>query len=248
MRFENRTAIISGAASGMGLLCAQKLAEEGACVVLTDVNQEALEEAVRDIRQKGGEATAVRVDVRNYEQVRNAAALALEKYNRIDILINCAGGAAARVFGRTEGFKDLDIGIIDWGLDVNLRGTIYFCHAVIGAMMEQKKGVIINLGSVSGETGSLAIEYSAAKSAMVGLTKALAIYGAPSNVRACCVSPGPVLTRPAMAKMQTLLGRAAQPEEVVDLILYLCSDKAAFITGSNYLIDGGRSCDMLSKP
>ena len=77
---------------------------------------------------------------------------------------------------------------------------------------------------------------------MIGLTKSLAILGAPYNIRACCVSPGPVLTRPAMAGMATLLKRAAEPVEVVDLILYLCSEKAAFITGSNYLIDGGRAC------
>ena len=77
---------------------------------------------------------------------------------------------------------------------------------------------------------------------MNGLTKSLALYGAPYGVRVCCVSPGPVLTRPAMANMKTPLGRAAQPGEIVILILYLSSDKAAFVTGTNYLIDGGRSC------
>ena len=77
---------------------------------------------------------------------------------------------------------------------------------------------------------------------MYGLTKSLALYGANNGIRVCCVSPGPVMTRQAMAKMKTALGRAAQPEEIVDLIEYLCSDKAAFITGTNYLIDGGRSC------
>ena len=75
---------------------------------------------------------------------------------------------------------------------------------------------------------------------MKGLTKSLAILGAPHNVRACCVIPGPVLTRPGMARMKTLLGRAAEPVELVDFILYLCSDKAAFITGSSHVIDGGR--------
>ena len=78
------------------------------------------------------------------------------------------------------------------------------------------------------------------ESAMKGMTKSLAILGAPYNVRACCVIPGPVLTRPGMANMKTLLGRAAEPIELVDFILYLCSDKAAFITGSSHVIDGGR--------
>jgi len=96
---------------------------------------------------------------------------------------------------------------------------------------------------VTGLEGSAgAVTYSAAKSGMLGLTKALALCGAPHGVRACCVSPGPVLTRPAMGAMKTRLGRAADPQEVVDLVLYLCSDKAAFITGSNHVIDGGRMC------
>jgi 3-oxoacyl-[acyl-carrier protein] reductase len=113
-------------------------------------------------------------------------------------------------------------------------------------MIEQKSGVIINLGSIDGVTGGgWCLDYSAAKAGMIGLTKSLALYGAPYGVRACCVSPGPVLTRAQMAKMKTPLGRAAEPIEVVNLILYLCSDKAAFITGSNYLIDGGRACGGL---
>jgi 3-oxoacyl-[acyl-carrier protein] reductase len=243
MEFSDKTAIITGAASGMGLLTAQKLAADGANVVLTDVNADAVENAAEAIRRAGGEALALQVDVRDFAQVQQASDAVLEKYGRIDILVNCAGGASSRVFGRTEAFKDMDISVIDWGIDVNFRGPIYFARAVIGVMIEQKRGVIINLGSIEGQTGSTCIDYGAAKSGVMhGLTKSLALYGAPYGVRTCCVSPGPVLTRPAMANMRTPLGRAAQPEEVVDLILYLCSDKAAFITGSNYLIDGGRSC------
>ena len=130
----------------------------------------------------------------------------------------------------------------DWGLDVNLRGAIYCCRAILGGMMERRRGVIINFGSVTGEQGGggPSLDYSAEKSAMKGMTKSLAILGAPYNVRACCVIPGPVLTRPGMANMKTLLGRAAEPVELVDFILYLCSDKAAFITGSSHVIDGGR--------
>jgi len=135
----------------------------------------------------------------------------------------------------------MDIEIIDWGLDVNLKGAVYCCRAVLGQMLRQKRGVVINMGSVDGVTGSGSPDYSAAKSGMIGLTKSIALIGAPHGVRSCCVSPGPVLTRPEMAKMKTRLGRAAEPEEIVNLILYLCSDEASFITGANYRIDGGRS-------
>jgi len=243
MDFYGKTAVVSGAASGMGLLSAQVLAKQGAKVLLADVNREAVEAAAAGIREDGGEAVGLQVDVRNYGQVKNAAEEALKRYGRIDILLNFAGGAEMRVLKRSGPFYDLPIEVIDWGLDVNLRGALYFCHAVMAAMIKLKSGVIINLGSVTGLEGSASnVGYSTAKAGIVGLTKSVALCGAPYGIRACCVSPGPVLTRPGMANMKTRLGRAAEPQEVVNLILYLCSDKAAFITGSNYLIDGGRSC------
>ena len=244
MRFKNKVAIITGAASGMGLLSAQTLAKEGAKVVLTDINEIAVLAAAEKIVKEGGEAVGVQVDVRNFEQVENVAATALKKYDSIDIMLNFAGGAESRMLNCDAPFHEMPVEVIDWGLDVNLKGAVYFCRAVFGTMIKQKSGVIINLGSVSGvEGGGLgAVNYSSAKSGIIGLTKSLAFCGASHNVRACCVSPGPVLTRPGMANMKTRLGRTAEPQEVVDLILYLCSDKAGFITGSNYMIDGGRSC------
>ncbi len=244
MRFKDQVAIITGAASGMGLLTAKNLCQEGAKVVLTDINREAVESAAGEIRQKGGQAIGLGVDVRCYEQVEKIAATTLEKYQRIDLLFNFAGGAEGRVCKCDKPFYEMPLDVIDWGLDVNLKGAVYFCKAVLGTMIKQKSGVIMNLGSVTGVEGGGfgAVCYSASKSGIIGLTKSMALCGAPYGVRACCVSPGPVLTRPGMANMKTRLGRAAEPQEVVDLILYLCSDKAAFITGSNYMIDGGRTC------
>lgn len=244
MQFENKVAMITGAASGMGLLSAQKLAEEGAKVVLTDVNADAVAVAADAIRGNGGDAIGIPVDVRDYGQVEAAATAALEKFGRIDLLLNCAGGAEGRMLKCGLPFHEMPIEVIDWGLDVNLKGVVYCCRAVLGTMIQQKSGVIINLGSVTGIQGDGygAVNYSAAKSGIIGLTKSIALCGAPHGVRCCCVSPGPVLTRPGMANMKTRLGRAAEPIEVVNLILYLCSDKAAFITGTNYLIDGGRTC------
>ena len=145
MRFKGKVAIITGAASGMGLLSAQKLAEEGAKVVLTDVNIEAVSASAEDIRKNGGEAIGIQVDVRNYVQVKNAANTALKTYGSIDIMMNFAGGAECRMLKRSEPFHELPIEVIDWGLDVNLKGAVYFCHAVFGTMIKQKSGVIINL-------------------------------------------------------------------------------------------------------
>ncbi|HCA48305.1 MAG TPA: hypothetical protein DEP45_13415 [Armatimonadetes bacterium] len=241
MRLANRVAIISGGASGIGLAAARRFVAHGARVVLADVDADAAYAAAAQLSAEGAEAIGVEVDVRCYNQVKAAVALAAERYGRVDILLNSAGGNAARVLGRSGPFHELDIEVIDWGLDVNLKGAVYFCHAVLGAMIEQRSGVVINMGSVDGVTGCGSPDYSSAKSGMIGLTKSIAILGAPHGVRSVCVSPGPVLTRPAMAKMRTRLGRAAEPEEIAELILYLCSDDAAFITGANYVIDGGRS-------
>ena len=112
-----------------------------------------------------------------------------------------------------------------------------------GQMKKQNTGLIINIGSITGVEGSPSgMDYPTAKSAlMFGLTKSLAQCGAPYGVRAVCVSPGPVLTRPAMASMKTMLGRAADPQEIIDLCLFLASEKGQFINGENIMIDGGRN-------
>lgn len=245
MEFENKTILISGGASGLGFLCGKCFAKEGAAVVLADINKEALDEKVGEIRADGGKAEAAVVDVRNYEQVCAARDLAVEKFGSLDVVVNCAGGAEVRMCNAYHygEFKDIPIDVYDWGIDVNLKGQLYLDHAAMKQMAEQKSGVIINIGSITGEEGcDTNVAYSSAKSgAMNGLTKSLALYGARYNVRVCCVSPGPVMTRPGMAAMKTLIGRAAEPKEIVDLIMYLASDKAVFITGINVLADGGRN-------
>ncbi len=243
MRFKDKVAIVTGAASGMGLLCAQRYAAEGAKVALVDVNADAVKAAAVAICEQGGVASHVVTDIRSFEAVEKTAALVLARFGRIDILANVAGGNPHRVCNCPGGFEQMTLEAMDWGIEVNFTGPIYFCRAVFPAMIEQKGGVIINLGSVDGMTGAAgAVVYGAAKSGMVGLTKSLALAGAPHGIRACCVSPGPVMTRAAMAKMKTPLGRAAEPEEVVNLTLYLSSQDAAMISGTNYLIDGARSC------
>ena len=248
MDFTGKTAISTGAASGMGLLFAQNFAALGGNVVMCDVNDTVLQEEAAKINGLGGgKALAVHCDVRDYNQVCNARDAAVEAFGSIDVLVNFAGGTAVRMqkVDRTQypEFPDVPIDVYDWGIDVNLKGPFYFAHAVTAQMRKQEKGLIINLGSITGAEGDgYGMDYPVSKAGlMYGLTKSLAQFGEKYGIRCVCVSPGPVLTRAAMAKMGTLLGRAAEPQEIIDLILFIASDKGQFINGENIMIDGGRN-------
>jgi len=246
MDFKGKVAISTGAASGMGLLFAQNFASLNGNIVLCDVNEKVLGEKVAEINQKGqGKAIGVICDVRDYNQVLSAVNKAVETFGSVDVMANFAGGTAMRMLGvdRTTEFPDVPIDVFDWGLDVNLKGPFYFAHAVLGQMRKQKSGLIINIGSITGAEGDgYGMDYPTAKAGvMYGLTKSIAQFGSKYGIRAVCVSPGPVLTRANMASMKTLLGRAAQPQEIIDFCLYLISDKGQFFNGENIMLDGGRN-------
>ena len=241
--FSGKTAVITGAASGMGLLASQELAKAGAAVVMCDISADALNAAAAAIVAAGGKATAVTCDVRKFDDAVRAADVAVATYGSLDLLLCIAGGNEARCCKSGKPFYEQPIEVIDWGLDVNLKGAVYFARACMPQMVKQGSGVILFTGSVTGFEGDgCGSMYGTAKSGLFNFVKGVAKAGAKHGVRAVCVSPGPVLTRAAMASMPTLLGRAAEPIEIVDFMLYLCSDKAAFITGTNHVIDGGRLC------
>ncbi|MBQ4160021.1 MAG: SDR family oxidoreductase [Clostridia bacterium] len=248
MNFKSKTAISTGAASGLGLLFAQNFAALGGNVVLCDVNEVVLKEKVAEINQAGGgKAIGVVCDVRDYAQVCNVRDEAVRTFGSIDVMANFAGGTAVRMQkvdrqAHPE-FPDVPIEVYDWGIDVNLKGPFYFAHAVLKQMREQNSGLIINIGSITGAEGDkYGMDYPTSKAAlMYGLTKSIAQFGSSYNIRCVCVSPGPVLTRAAMANMKTMLGRAAEPQEIIDLCLFIASDKGQFINGENIMIDGGRN-------
>ena len=252
MNFKGKVAMATGAASGMGLLFCENFASLGGDVVLLDINEEVLSEKAAAINEKGaGRAIGVVCDVRDYSAVCAARDEALAAFGRIDVLANFAGGTAVRVLkvpSELE-FPDIPIDVFDWGIDVNLKGPFYFAHAVLPVMRSQESGLIINIGSITGAEGSSkGMDYATSKAGlMYGLTKSLAQYGAKYGIRAVCVSPGPVLTRPEMANMKTLLGRAADPQEIIDLCLFIASDKGGFINGENIMIDGGRNAMVRTK-
>lgn len=248
MNFTGKVAVSTGAASGMGLLFSENFAALGGDVVLCDINEQVLNEKVAAINEKGeGRAIGVVCDVRDYAAVCAARDKAVAAFGRIDVMVNFAGGNAVRMRkvdrqAHPE-FPDVPIDVFDWGIDVNLKGPFYFAHAVLKQMREQQSGLIVNIGSITGAEGyGYGMDYATSKAGlMYGLTKSVAQYGSKYGIRCVCVSPGPVLTRESMANMETLLGRAAEPQEIIDLILFIASEKGQFINGENIMIDGGRN-------
>ena len=239
IQFKDKLAVITGAASGMGLSCAKEFVRLGAKVIMCDINEQALVAATQEI---GESAIPMVGDVRDFSYAEAVAAEAA-KHGGADYLIPCAGGYEARCLNSMVPFYEQPKEVLDWGIDINLKGPIYFARAIMPQMVEKKSGVIVLLGSVTGFEGSgIGAMYGTAKSGLFNFVKGLAMAGAPHGVRALCVTPGPVLTREAMNNMPTLMGRAAEVEELVDVILFMCSENASFITGTNHVVDGGRLC------
>ena len=239
--FAGKTAVITGAASGMGLCTARTLGAAGATVVMVDINGEGVCKAADEINAWGkGEAYAVEADVRKFADAERSAAFAVEKSGKIDLLINYAGGNEARCCSSYKPIYEQPQEVIDWGLETTLKGAVYFSRACMPYMVKAKSGVIVTLGSVTGFECDANSTYGITKAGLDRLALTLAKAGAAHGVRAFCVAPGPVLTRPAMAKMRTALGFASEPQEVVDYILFMASPKGRSITGSTYVIDAGR--------
>lgn len=240
--FIGQVALITGGGSGMGLASGKRLLAAGATVVLCDYDTEALERVQAQPAADPARLLCKTCDVRDFAAVEKTVQDVVDRFGRLDILINCAGGNSARIFGDCAEFPDRPMEHIRFGIEVNLMGVVHFCHEAMRQMRAQKHGSIINIGSITGLEGdTCGSDYAISKSAIMnGLNKSFAQWGAPYGVRVNCVAPGPVLTRPAMANMKTPLGRAAQPDEIVDMILYLASDNSSFVTGSMFLLDGGR--------
>ena len=239
--FAGKTAVISGAASGMALCTSRTLAAAGATVVMCDINGEGVRKAADEINAWGkGKAYAVEMDVRKFADCERSAALAIEKTGKIDLVVNYAGGNEARCCSSFKPLYEQPVEVIDWGLDTNLKGAVYFSRACMPYMVKANSGVIVTLGSVTGFECDGNSTYGITKGGLDRLAMTLAKAGAPHGIRAFCVAPGPVLTRPAMAKMKTALGFASEPQEVVDYILFMASPKGRSITGSTHVIDAGR--------
>ena len=248
MRFKNRVAIISGAGAGMGKATALAFAQEGAFVVINDVNEESLSNTADEIRSIGGTATAIKGDATKTECANAVAGKALDLYEKIDILFNYVGGspdgAPMTLFTeQTEAYWDRTI-------ELNLKSTIIFSRAVLDSMIKQRCGKIINLAAAAGRVGgeSMAI-YSAAKGGVIAFTKALAKEVARHGINVNCVSPGAIDTpgrtrvRPAEVTKSVMdsipLKRVGRSQEIASAVLFMASDEASYITGQVLSVDGG---------
>jgi NAD(P)-dependent dehydrogenase (short-subunit alcohol dehydrogenase family) len=248
-RLRGKVAVVTGAGSGQGRAVALAYAAEGACVVACDIDGDAAAETARRCRAQGAGAAFVQGDVSDPEHASAAVGRAAEEHGRLDVLYNNAGiNPGDRGDG---GVVDLDLAIWDEVLAVDLTGVMLMSRAAIPAMRRTGGGAIVNVSSVSALIGGAGHAYTAAKGAVVALTKAMATTYGP-DVRANVVCPGAIrtpmievtLADPAVRERwesRSLVGRIGEPEDIAPLAVYLASDESAFVTGGVFVIDGGHS-------
>ena len=243
MRVENKVVIITGAGSGIGRETAFLFAKEGAKVIATDVDEKAGNETVEEITKNGGDAFFAQLDITDRDQSKQVVRDALDRYGKIDVLINNAGIIQdALVSKMTEEQWDKVI-------DVNLKGPFNCIQAVVEAMMEHGTGEIINVSSIVGLYGNIGqTNYAASKAGIIGITKTLAKELGRKGIRVNAVAPGFIYTPMTakvpekileMMKEKTPLKRLGQPDDVGYALLYLASDEANFVNGAVISVDGG---------
>lgn len=243
---KNKVAIITGAASGIGEATAKLFASEGAKVVVSDISEEKGRNVVEDIKRAGGEAIFVKTDTSKPEDHERLVKETVKAFGKLNIAVNNAGiGGASAPTGEYP--------IDSWQrvIDINLSGVFYGMRYQLPEMVKAGSGSVINIASILGQVGfENSAAYVASKHGVVGLTKASALEYARKNVRVNSIGPGFIYT--GLVNEQTMgkealtfleqkhaFGRLGEAGEVADMILFLASDKASFITGSYYPVDGG---------
>ncbi len=249
MRVNKKVAIITGAGSGIGEASAIRLAEEGATVICADINGPAAELVSQLIRTSGGQAKSATIDISNFQQCDELVIQTINEFGTVDILVNNAGVNLPGVFHEASNET------IDRTLDVNVKGAMYLTRAVLPAMLKQGGGSIVNMSSVNGLVSEPYLSiYSASKGAIVMFTKGIALDYAKTGVRCNAICPGWVDTPINHAHATMLggldhvyktidsfqpIGRPGTAREIANLVLFLASDEASFMTGSIVSADGG---------
>ena len=252
-----KVAFITGAGGYIGGECARTLAKKGIAAVVSDINPDTVKTMVDSIKDFGGEAFGIVMDVANSNEVDDAVNKTVEKYGRLDIMIHAAGGSA-RIAGPKAKYSDLayqEDFVIDRVLKVNLYGAFWASRAAARVMIKQGEGgKIINFASTVGVNGLRGfVDYAASKGGIMSMTKALAKELGPHKINVNAVAPG-VVCRPevdsttpqghAYAYGTNVLGEKCTAQDIANMVEFLASDKANFITGQTYVVDGGRSLSM----
>jgi len=241
---EDKTAIVTGAAQGIGRGIALKLAEAGVKVAVVDISDK-IHEVMKAIGDLGSAGLALKCDVADYEQVRKTSETVLSKFGKVDILVNNAGIYPFKPFA--------DMTEKDWDrvMDVNVKSIFNFAKAVLPQMIERNFGKIINLSSVAGEELGYAnlVHYSASKAAIFGFTRSLALEVAKHGITVNSICPGAIETPGAAGEISKEvyeqiksgipLGRWGKPEDIANAVLFLASELGSYITGQCIVIDGG---------
>ena len=246
MRLEGKVAIISGGARGMGAAEAKLFAREGAKVIICDVLEDEGRQTEAEINEVGGDAVFVKLDVTSQDEWENAVNTAIERFGKLDILVNNAGIIVQSTI------EDMTVELWDKVMDVNAKGVFLGTKTAIPHMKAAGGGSIVNISSISGIVGQDNVNagYNASKGAVRIFTKAAAVQYAKENIRVNSIHPGPIATpmtaegradpeRVALTAERTPLGRYGEPEEVANAVLFLASDEASYVTGSEIVVDGG---------
>lgn len=249
MGHSGKVALVTGGGSGIGRATSLALARQGASIVVADVEQRGGAETVAQIQANGGAATFVRADVTKSSDVAAMTRLAMTTYGRLDYGINNAGVSTV---GGAPNLHEVDDEAWDRVIDINLNGVFRCMKHQLAAMLPQGGGVIVNVASILGLVGTTSNgAYVASKHGVVGLTRAAALSYAPQGIRINAVCPGYIhtpMTDPLfdqnaerLAHITALhpLGRLGQPDEIAEMIVWLCSDAASFVTGQAFAVDGG---------
>jgi NAD(P)-dependent dehydrogenase (short-subunit alcohol dehydrogenase family) len=245
--FVGKTVVITGAASGIGRATALTFAREHANVVCADINEVGARETAEQVNVKGSQALALTVDVTVRQQVNDMAKRAIDAFGSVQFLFNSAGAAIRRAK-----FLEIDDALLEKTFDLNVKGTLYGMQAILPHMLQNGHGVIVNMASMAHRRGGpgSSIHYAAAKGAVVSMTMGVAREYATQGIRALSISPGPVKT-PFQAAAQSSpelierflddipMKRFGEPEEIGELVLFMCSDACPFMTADTVYVNGG---------
>lgn len=243
MKFDGKTALITGSARGIGKAIAQRLASQGARIIVSDVLMDAAEETVKEFKDQGYDAFAIKADVSNADDVKALIKDTVAKYQTLDIMVNNAGVTRDTLMIR---MKETDWDLV---LDINLKGAFLMTQATAKVMMKQRSGRIVNISSVVGQMGNAGqTNYSASKAGLIGLTKSSARELAARGITVNAIAPGFIeseMTEKLSDEVRTefmnstALKRFGKPEDIAAAVAFLVSDDASYITGQILAVNGG---------